>query len=190
MKENKKKVAIIVVVILLITGVVIGVSYAWWTSTAVQESVNKITSDCLELKIVEDKNEINLTSAYPVRDSEIGNLIPYEFTVQNTCNLDVEYNVYLEILKNELASQYIDVSLNNESKRVLESLEENKEPLLKETVEARTLAKKKRLNAKESVTYKLKLWIDESVTLEDNIQNKNFEGKVVIDGSIAEPENP
>lgn len=184
MKEDKKIIFVIVIIVLLIVGIAIGISYAWWSSITAQQSVNKITSDCLRLELVNDKNEINIASAYPIRDSEVQDLVPYEFTIQNVCNLDVEYTIHLEMLKNEIGSEFIGISLNDENKRILGNLEEIN--VILDGVEARKIASGKRLNAKESAPYTLKLWIDQSVTLEDNIQNKSFEAKVILEGLLAE----
>lgn len=52
-------------------------------------------------------------------------------------------------------------------------------------VEGRNLVKTKKLKGKESVTYTLKLWLDQSVTLEDDIINKEFIAKVSVVGEIA-----
>ena len=188
MQKKSKKIVMSVGIILAILGIVIGASYALWTTTAYQESVNKIASDCLKIKLT-GKNEIQLEKAYPIRDSEVKELVPYEFTIENTCNLEIKYQVNLEIMDgNRISSELIGVSINNSGKKLLNTYEEIEPTYNKndyQAVEGRNLVKTKKLKGKESVTYTLKLWLDQSVTLEDDIINKEFIAKVSVVGELA-----
>ena len=126
---KRKKILIIVVGILLSIGIIIGVSYAWWSHVVHQEGINTIQSTCLEITLT-DENPISLTNAYPITDAEARLLTPYTFTITNTCNTAVEYDVNLDIMEskingvdNRLASQYIAVEFNGESKKLLNTFE-------------------------------------------------------------------
>ena len=89
MEKNKKK--IIVVGILLTLLVMIGTSYAWWTTTATQSGINEIKSDCLELQIQDENDAISLPYAYPLTDEDAAKLKPFTFKVKNNCNTSVNY---------------------------------------------------------------------------------------------------
>lgn len=83
MTKNKKKL-IFLIGILITIGICIGVSYALWVTTTTQQSVNKITSNCLQIELLDKTAAIQLENAYPLRDQESKQLIPYEFTIKNT----------------------------------------------------------------------------------------------------------
>ena len=81
-----------------------------------------------------------------------------------------------------LNSSYISVEFNGEDKKLLNTLEsvETSYPGKEYTpVEARYLTSGE-LSAQTSKTYTLKLWMDESVTVEDDAMNKSFISKIVV----------
>ena len=180
----KRKLLLIVVGILLSIGIIIGASYAWWSYTTVQQSVNKINSDCLKIELIDESAAIELEKAYPLSDVEAKRLIPYQFTIKNTCNTSIVYDVSLEILESEnrLASEYIAVEFDGGEKQILNTLSET-EVTLENAVEGRYLIHGE-LGSFGSKSYSLKLWIDEHVTVEDNAMNKNFIGKIVVNASL------
>ncbi len=186
--RKRKKILLVVIGILLSLGIIISVSYAWWSHIVSQEGINTIESTCLEIELT-DENPIHLQNAYPITDAEAKILIPYTFTITNTCNTAVEYDVNLDIMEskingvdNRLASEYVAVEFNEESKKLLNTFEsvETSYPGSEYTpVEARYLTSGE-LSANESKTYTIKLWMDESVTVEDDAMNKSFISKIVI----------
>lgn len=183
MKEHKKKILIIVVGILLIIGIGIGVSYAWWTHTISQEGINTIQSTCLEIAL-EDENSITLEKAYPITDEEAEKLPPYTFTITNKCPTMIEYDVNLDIMESSsrLSSSYVAIEFNGNEKKLLSTLEsvETSYPGVDYVpVEGRYITSGE-LGANESKTYTIKLWMDESVTVEDDAMNKSFISKVVV----------
>ena len=181
--RKRKKILLVVIGILLSLGIIISVSYAWWSHIVSQEGINTIESTCLEIELT-DENPIHLQNAYPITDAEAKILIPYTFTITNTCNTAVEYDVNLDIMEStsRLSSEYIAVEFNGETKKLLNTLE-NVEPSYPGSdyipVEARYLTSGE-LGANESKTYTIKLWMDESVTVEDDAMNKNFISKIVV----------
>ena len=189
---NKKKKITLGAGIIGLVVLIVGVSYAWWTNTATQESINKITSDCLSLEIEDiDNSAINLEKAYPITDSEANLLKPYTFKISNVCNSNTEYSVNLEIMdlgESQLSSQYLSMDFNGEGKKRVNEYE-SVEPTYKKSDytanEARALTTGV-LRAKESITYTLKIWIDESVTINDPVMNKEFIGKISVTSSMTE----
>jgi hypothetical protein len=148
-----------------------------------QTTINKVNSDCLKIEFT-DANPIALEKAYPLTDSEAQELTPYTFTVKNTCNVSVTYDVTLEIMdvEDRLASKYIALQVNDEAKRLLSRYSEVT-PTYSDSnytaVEARGI-KTGTLNGNESITYNIRLWMDESVTIEDDAMNKSFVSKISL----------
>ncbi len=164
---------------------IIGVSYAYWILTYTQTGVNKVVASCFSLSLSNEKNNINLTNAYPILDEEGKKLTPYSFTITNTCDLFASYTVNLEMLDdNTMPLKYINTMLNNEGVTKLSVLEDAK-ITIDGAVASKTLVKGA-LGAGDSVDYNLRLWMAEDVTPEDtDAMNKNFKSKVVVTASVS-----
>ena len=184
MKNNKKKVIITLSVVVLLL-FVIGISYAFWYFNLKQTGINKIAGSCFNLTLTNEKNDINLTDAYPILNEEGKKLTPYSFTITNTCDLFASYTVNLEILENNtLPIKYISSMINNESIIKLSELEDAK-TTIDGSITSKILAKGS-LGSGDSVDYNLRLWMSEDVTPEDtDAMNKNFKSKVVVTTSIS-----
>ena len=179
---NRKRVFIIAGILLCI-GIILGVSYALWNITRVQKSVNTITTGCLKIDF-KDENPISIEKAYPLTDEEGMDLTPYSFTLTNLCNNDTNYNVNLEMMETErpLSSEYVAISFDSGTKQILGKLTETVPSYNKgdyNPIEGRILASGT-LKANASVTHNVRLWMDESVTMEDNAMNKSFISKIVV----------
>ena len=120
-KENRKK-YILGILIIGAFLVVTGATYALWSMTLTQESTNVITTGCFNVEYT-DKSPINLQSAYPTSDEEGSNLTPYTFTITNTCDTRVLYQVNLEILNTTtlLNHSYIKVQFEESTPVLLNS---------------------------------------------------------------------
>ena len=181
---KNKKVLIITISIVLILSIV-GLSYALWYFNLKQTGINKIAGSCFSLSLTNEKNDINLTDAYPITNEESKKLTPYSFTITNTCDLFASYTVNLEILENNtLPIKYISSMINNESITKLSELEDAK-TTIDGSVTSKILAKGS-LGSGDSVDYNLRLWMSEDVTPEDtDAMNKNFKSKVVVATSVS-----
>ena len=181
---NKKLVIIIAIIAIVL---LIGGSFAYWRVSLVQTSTNNIATSCFDLSLSES-NPINLQSAFPIKDSEGKTLTPYEFTITNNCATYAYYEVNLEVLNNtNLDSRFIKVELDDETPSLLSS-----KPVTTTTLSNATTSyklKKAYMNASESKTYHLRLWLDESVTLADNVTEKEFSSKITIRATYK-PEAP
>ena len=91
---SKKKLWLIGCISILIL-VVVGVSYAYWSLTFIQNDNNVVMSDCFEIEFLEGE-AIHLNEAYPMSDIDGLKTTPYIFSIQNTCNLKAAYQVNLE----------------------------------------------------------------------------------------------
>ena len=172
--KNKKAIIISIITIALL----IGGSFAYWMLNLSQTTTNNIATSCFNISLSEN-NAINLQNAFPMRDSEGASLTPYEFTITNNCSTYAYYEVNLEVLNTtNLNSQYIKIMLDDENPSLLSN----------KTITTTTLSnassshrlKTAYLHASESKTYNLRLWLDENVTLSDNVTEKEFYGKITI----------
>ena len=181
----KKKIIMPVLIILGISLILVGTSYAYWRFTYISDKTNIGKSKCLSIELTNQKNEISLTNTYPISDIEGKKLTPYSFTINNTCDTFISYDVNLEMLEGTtMNSKYMAVMINNEHKELLSNLE-SANTVMSSSVESRKLVSGS-LGVGDSVDYTLRLWMDESVTLSDDAMNKNFTSKIVV---TAQPSN-
>ena len=182
-KLNNKNIIIIVIVLLLILG--IGFSYAWWRYTVIQDKTNVGVSKCFSIELANQANEINLTNMYPITDEEGRKLTPYTFTLKNTCSVSAKYSLNMEMLEGTtLNSNYLAVLVNNKDIKLLSSYN-TATTVIDGSTESRTLDTGV-LQANSSKDYSISIWMDKSVTLSDDAQNKVFKSKVVVDAVAIE----
>ena len=182
-KLNNKNIIITVIVLLLILG--IGFSYAWWRYTVIQDKTNVGVSKCFKLELANQANEINLTNMYPITDEEGRKLTPYTFTLKNTCSVSAKYSLNMEMLEGTtLNSNYLAVLVNNKDIKLLSSYNSTT-TVISGSTESRTLDTGV-LQANSSKDYSISIWMDKSVTLSDDAQNKVFKSKVVVDAVATE----
>ena len=179
MKKNYRK----LILSFLILFVFIGVTYAYIRFEAEQKDVNAIASLCLKVSLEEQTgSDIKLTEAFPITDVEGKKLSPYVFTITNKCDTGILYEVNLDILSdindnNTLGLSYIKYMLNDDEPGILN----NRETVSKINKDAFTSKQLKtaELRGKESITYKLRLWMDYDTTLEEGA-NKTFKSKIAV----------
>ena len=97
MKEKNKRNLLIMMSLLIISFIVIGVSYAIWQMTLTQTDKNTVTTSCFKIEF-QDANPLNLDKSYPITNEEGMNLVPYTFTIRNTCDTYASYQINLEVL--------------------------------------------------------------------------------------------
>ena len=185
--EQKKKYMLIGVIGTLI--LLIGVSYAYWRLTLTQTGTNQIASSCFDITLTNEQNAINLQRAYPILDEEGKKLTPYTFTITNNCDTFASYSVNLELLEtvlaeNRLSSGFVKVMLDENTPTVLNT-NTSVTPTLDNAYEAYELTTGY-LDANASVTYNLRLWMDQDVTIEDDAMNKQLESKITITASYVD----
>ena len=181
--KKHNKFILIFLGILLTLSVLIGISYAYYMVTASQTNKNHLASSCISISLTNEKNDITLNNAYPITNSEGKKLTPYQFTITNTCNIFISYNVNLEMLEGtDLSTDYIKTMVNSEAPYILSSLDSASTTIDKST-ESRTLAQGS-LGSGDSVDYALRLWMDENTPLNNDTQNKSLISKIVV---VAQP---
>ena len=180
---KKKSKFSLIIICLIITLVSIGLSYAYWRFTFISDKANKGTSGCFNIELAEEKDEINLTNAYPITDAEGLKLKPYSFTLRNSCSIFAHYYVNLEMLEGTtLNSKFIATKINSDAITTLDKYKTATTTMTGST-EARTIAEGY-LGAGDSIDYTVSFWMDEDVTINDDAMNKVFKSKIV---TVSEP---
>ena len=187
MKKEKNKTNKILIILGILIGILslLGISYAIWVLKLNQTNFNIVNSSCLKLNLINEKNDINIENAYPLLNEEGKSLTPYEFTIENTCDLFVSYSVNLEVLdETTLPIKYVSVLLNEEGVQRLSNFD-TVEATLKNISISKELYKGG-IGAGETNNYKLRLWLSEDVGPEDvDAMNKLFNAKVTITASAG-----
>ena len=172
----KKLVLLMIIGIMLSISLLVGISYALWSNTHTQESENIVESGCFSTDFSE-VNSISLNNSYPISDSKGMSVTPYQFTITNTCSIDAKYEVNFEVLAGStLSSNYVKLAIDN--KKDILSNYESKTSTIEGALSSNNIANGW-LKADESITYDLRLWIDEATTLEQG-EGKGLSGKVVV----------
>ena len=123
MIKNKKTI-LIILSILIVLGLFLGVYYAYYIKSINQEESNIVKTKCLNFSLTNEKNDNNLDEQYPIPDTEGRKLTPYQFTITNTCEQFISYNVNLESLEaTTMDSSAVKVMINNEAPVNLSTLE-------------------------------------------------------------------
>jgi len=190
MKRNKiMNIASICMGIAIILTVIIGISYAYWQITHKQKGTNSIKSGCFELTFEELSDAINLANAFPITDQEGYKTQPYTFKITNICSINTKYNITLNTLStNTTKDESIKVSLgtDNPNGLLLNNLSINNDTSNIDISNLGTsyIVKTGYLLVGETVTYNLRLWMDENAGLEE--MNKIFQSKIVITSVVTE----
>ena len=187
MKErlNKQHMTLVFGIICAVGLLGVGISYAWWRLSFVQDKANTAVSKCLKLELANQSNEINLTNMYPISDEEGRALTPFTFTLKNTCSMAAKYTLNLEMLEGTtLNSNYLAVLVNNKDIKLLSSYN-TATTVINGSTESRTFDTGT-LTPNMSKDYSISIWMDKSVTLSDDSQNKVFKSKVVVDAVATE----
>ena len=175
------------IIIILIFFALISVgTYAVWTIVSTQENSNDIMSSCFKVSY-QEQNLISLQNTYPITDEEGKQLTPYEVTITNHCNNYTKYDVKIDILNGtDLDTKFVKIQMNNNPPILLSDLEEV-EPTTANAIKSYYLATGY-LEAEENSkkTYKIRIWLDERVTLEDHVEGKKIQSKIVITNAYIE----
>lgn len=177
--KNKRKLIVTSISVIAICITFIGLSYAYWYVRNIQDSTSNATTGCFQVELTNQSGEINLGNAYPITDEEGLKLKPFSFTIHNTCNIFAHYYVNVELLEGTtLNSHYVATRVNNEEIKTLDSFN-TAVTTIDNSVSSYTVAEGY-LGADDQEDYSISLWIDEDVTVDDDIFGKIFKSKVVV----------
>ena len=176
--KKKSKVSLLIIGLIIVFASV-GLSYAYWQMTLMGDKGNNVTSGCFNIEMINQKDEITLGSTFPITDEEGLKLKPFSFTLKNTCTIFAHYYVNMEMLEGTtLNSKFVAVRVNNEEINTLDTYKVASTTINTST-ESRTIAEGY-LGADEEVDYTVSFWMDEDATINDDVMNKVFKSKIVI----------
>lgn len=172
---------------------VVGSSYAFWTIVSEQEGKNIVSTSCFKVTLMSQTEGISLQNSFPILDEDGRKLSPYTFTIENVCDTTSHYKVQLETLNSDkklIPEKYLKASLvHNESEvffNTLKSRYETTEKGITDSLRAFLLFEGE-MNGKTSETFDLRLWIDQSTTLKEEVMNATYLGKIAVVASFVPP---
>ena len=187
-EKNQRKLSIYTSLLLIVV-LLIGVSYALFQIFARQSGQNNIsTIDCLSITYEDVSDAISLVNEFPITDAEGLQKTPYTFKVTNNCSEYVGLEIGVETLTSSTVKpQYIKGSVNKVGITPMAKILSTGK--VGEAMNGGTnyIIKKDGLNANESVSYELRLWIDYDTT--EAQAGKEWHGKVVV-SAVAEAGPP
>ena len=169
--------------VLLLISLVIGISYAYWLFRTNQTSVNTIGTSCLNVMLTDVTSAIKLEDTYPISDEDGMATTPYTFTITNTCDSFISYEVLLGVTEDTtMNSAYLDAVLDYNQIQTLDTYPDFDSTL--EGYKEVKVLQKGSLSGEDEATYNLRLWMDKDVTSLDSM-NKVFEGKIIISAVLS-----
>ena len=176
--SRKKMLASLIILLILVT--VIGTSFALWQLAISQTEKNIVTSGCFKVTYQDSSSPISMESASPIADNVGLTQTPYTFTITNVCDNYASYQVNLETLSttNFLHHESIKIAFQDRNPEVLSNM-----TLADVTIDGATssyILERGYLNHGESKTFSLKMWLDESLVLTEDMIDTVFDSKVTV----------
>ena len=167
---TKKKVAIIASIVIAILLLIAGVSYAYYSANVKEVNKTETVIKTNELTIVyTGTEEINVSGIVP------GDSFTKKFTVENTSNVPVTYNIYLEGITNEFNEDLV-YTLKDKDGEIIE------EEVLPSTNSEKTyLITDIEIDSNELKEYEMTIEFKYSDKDQNKLQGKNFIATLGID---------
>ena len=179
--KKKHKIALLVIGIFLVLSLMLSSSYALWVFNVSQESTNVLVSDCFEITFTDGSDAVNLTSSFPMRDSDGVQTTPYTFTIRNICNHAADFQINLETLNNStLDASNIKADLNGHI--VAYNNAESITPKLADASSAIMLYEDTLLPLSFK-TYNLRMWLKEDA-VQSEVENKTYNSKITVASTL------
>ena len=174
LKNNKKIIIIGIVIIVLL---LIGVAFAYLTTTIYGNKEYAIRVGSLGL-ILEEGNELTLEKQIPIEDSEGMSLTGFDFRLINQGNIETDYTIYLDDIpldegETRMPDSAIRYSLTKNEKAGSADDLSNMGVNPNRVVDSGSIA------VDETINYTLRIWIDYDATSED-AGGKTFKGKLRV----------
>ena len=173
-KNNKKFIIIAIVIVILL---LIGVTFAYLTTTLRGHKEYVIRAESLNLTLSEG-NELTLEKVIPLEDEEGMKLDGFSFSLTNNGNKEADYYIYLD-----------DLDIGNEENRIEDyslrySLTRNDEVFMTRNLSTMGSNPNRRvdfgiISPDETINYTLRIWIDYEATSEE-AGGKTFKGKLRV----------
>ena len=178
-KKNKKFIIIGIIIIILL---IIGIAFAYFTTTLNGSKDYVIRAGSLKLDLTEE-NELTLERVIPVEDSEGMSLDGFSFSLTNEGDIDTDYTIYLDdVALNEGESRISDTALryslvkNNVVGQASDLVSMGSNP--NRVVDSGTISPDEKIN------YTLKIWVDYDATSEV-AGGRTFKGALRIEDKQA-----
>ena len=175
MTRNKNKIIMIIILVLISLIALLGSSYALLTKSFKSK---KLSMQVGTLKIdFADSNIISMTNAAPMTDEDGLKTTPYTFTITNTGDIKAYYTVSNEEeLANTLDTSYLRMKLIGD-----DGYDSGIKTVKELGTETYRLIDETELAVGKTVTYKLYMWISSDAG--NNIQDKVYKSKIVVNGT-------
>ena len=175
MTRDKNKIIMIIILVLISLIALLGSSYALLTKSFKSK---KLSMQVGTLKIdFADSNIISMTNAAPMTDEDGLKTTPYTFTITNTGDIKAYYTVSNEEeLANTLDTSYLRMKLIGD-----DGYDSGVKTVKDLGTETYRLINETELAAGKTVTYKLYMWISSDAG--NNIQDKVYKSKIVVNGT-------
>ena len=177
LKNNKKIIIIGIVIIVLL---LIGVAFAYLTTTLHGEKEYLVRAGSLGLRL-EEGNELTLEKQIPLEDSEGMILDGFNFSLINEGNIETDYTIYLDDIEldegeTRMPDSAIRYSLTKNEKAGSADDLSNMGVNPNRVVDSGSIA------VDETINYTLRIWIDYDATTEE-ASGKTFKGKLRVEAS-------
>ena len=183
--KNNKKVFIISIAIILLF--LIGVAFAYLTTTIYGEKSYLVRAGSLELRL-EEGNELTLEKQIPLEDSEGMKLNGFNFSLINEGKISTDYTIYLDDIElgvgeTRMPDTAIRYSLTKND------VVGNASDLSSMGTNPNRVVDKGSVVASKRVNYNLKIWIDYDATTEE-ASGKTFKAKLRVEAYQERPSKP
>ncbi len=173
-KKNKKYIIIGIVIIILL---LIGIAFAYLTTTLQGDKEYLVRAGSLDL-VLEEGNELTLEKQIPLEDSEGMKLDGFNFSIVNNGKIDTDYTIYLDDMELSAGESRIPDS------SIRYSLTRNDETFMTRNMTTMGSNPNRRVDfgtiaPDETINYTLKIWIDYDATTEE-ASGKVFKGKLRV----------
>ena len=193
--KNRRTIIITIICIALIASFILLTSYAYWRVSVTQTGQNEIQGACLSINYVEDTDQngnpiegITLENTFPMRDdSAMRDTKSYNFTITNTCDTSLNYQIVLDSLPvpegKEINPDYINIFLSGVGVDTYGSLKDaNTDGIKYDTIASKVVYKgiiSKKSDQQHSVkTFTLQQWINSDAP--NTAAGKEFKSKIRV----------
>ena len=177
LKNNKKIIIIGIVIIVLL---LIGVAFAYLTTTLHGEKEYLVRVGSLGLRL-EEGNELTLEKQIPLEDSEGMSLDGFNFSLINHGKIDTDFTIYLDDIElDEGETRMPDSAIRYSLTK--DSVVSNASDLTSMGVNPNRVVDTGTVAVDETINYTLRIWIDYDATTEE-ASGKVFKGKLRVETS-------
>ncbi len=163
---NQKTIIIIGIISLILT---VGISFAIYITNINQSDLNEVIGKCIGITKTSETTALNLQNALPMVDSSGLAQSPYTITVTNTCETQTPFVLTMDMLNiaGKTSNDYIPTSVIKVDVNGITSLLSGTDEYtpISNSYESRIIYYGV-FNGQETKDFDIRMWLDESATLE------------------------